>query len=117
MRDLVQLKNYKNSFIQNTNEYILTHYIKDSGNRTSCIYFTMENCYGCEEINKLIEDKTIQENYEIVKVYDYNDMDNSHTRDIYGIYESIYNIVIYPSFLIIDKESNSVRITNELPLN
>lgn len=110
---LDELKSNKEDFVRNSNEYLLAHFIGEGDSKKPCIFFTQKNCHSCEEINQYVESKAVKDIYNIVKIYDYIDMEDDHIKDTYGIFESIYNITTYPSFLIYDDDN--ITICNELP--
>lgn len=99
----------------NANEYILKNFFGDS-DKKKMIYFAMQGCKDCEAADPIVESKEVEEIYDVVKIYKYDDVDNSHVRDKDAIFKHVYGIKWYPSFLIFGEDSKTTVI-GETPIS
>lgn len=72
--------------------------------KRSLIYFALQGCSDCEKADKII-DKDIEEKYDVMKIYDNASYGEEEYVDIDNIYQAIFNIDWYPSFLILEGDN------------
>lgn len=73
----------------------------NSTDKKSLVYFALQGCSDCEKADKII-DKDIEEKYDVMKIYDSDAYGEEEYVDIDNIYQAIFNIDWYPSFLILE---------------
>lgn len=96
----------KEKLIENSNSYFKEIY-NFNGGKPILIYFAMEGCPDCEAVEPLVESKDITNEYDVYKIYKYDDVKNE-IKDSNKLFKQIYDIEWYPSFLIIDQESYQI---------
>ncbi|MBQ7954610.1 MAG: hypothetical protein IJ282_02560 [Lachnospiraceae bacterium] len=84
----------------NATEYILEKYCSDETNKKKLVYFAMKGCPDCEEADKVIESTEIVSVYDVTKIYAWNFSEANYICDNYNLFQHIYELNWYPSFLI-----------------
>ena len=94
---------------QLANRYFLSNY---KSVKPILVYFTMEGCPDCEAVKDIVEDSQINEKFEIVTLYD-SATTNQQFIDSYNLFYHIYEIDWFPTFLIIESETEYKLIRKE----
>ncbi len=92
--------------ILSSNEYIKNYYGKGDLSKPLLIFFSMIGCPDCEAADEVVYTEEMQEKYNIIKIsMDKNDsivVEDGYMDDM-RLFKSIYSIVWYPSFLLLDE--------------
>lgn len=91
----------KNQLQENANKYILDK-LANSDETSNLIFFSMEGCPDCMEVEPIISSNIIQNIYDVTTIYRSNDPKDGRLLDNYNIFRHVYDIEWYPSFLILD---------------
>lgn len=94
----------KNVLLENSNEYILDNYVRDS-EQPNLVFFSMPGCPDCDTASDIIYGSSqISENFNITRIERENGASETDIIDKLGIFENIYSIDWFPSFLIINRD-------------
>ncbi len=112
-RDILE----QSKLVEYANEFIDAHYFS-SNNRPHMVYFSMQGCPDCQEADKIVYGEGVKDNFEIVKIQrEKNSIEPEEGAflDESKIFENIYAIDWYPTFLILEPDGTS-RIIREVEL-
>jgi hypothetical protein len=88
---------------ENTNKFLQTEAKKNlnyNENKSLLIYFTLDGCSDCEKSNPIVQEKKVQEKYNVLKIYNSDiSEENGEMIDKGDLLLNIYAIEWYPSFL------------------
>ncbi len=71
--------------------------------KDTLVYFALQGCGDCEKADMII-DRDVKEKYNMIKIYDSGAYGEEEYVDLDNIYQSIFEIEWYPSFLLINKD-------------
>lgn len=91
------------------NRYFLQNFKKE---KPVLVYFAMEGCPDCEAVKSIVEDIQINQMFEVITLYD-NAATNQQFIDSYNLFYHIYEIDWFPTFLIIESETEYEIIRKE----
>lgn len=91
------------------NRYFLENFKKG---KPILVYFAMEGCPDCEAVKSIVEDIQINEKFEIITLYN-GAATNQQFIDSYNLFYHIYEIDWFPTFLIIESETEYQLIRKE----
>ena len=80
-------------------------------------YFTMENCPDCISATPILEDDDIINKFDILYIYSHHSTDNSYFIDKYQLFRKIFDISWYPSFVVLNSETQTYTIIGETPMD
>lgn len=94
-------------------DHLRREYNTPEKNTFSMIYFSLDGCPDCMDVDEMLVDKKFDELFTINRIYSYRDNENVKPRDRYKIYKNVYGISWYPSFLIIS--DNEYSFVGQVP--
>ncbi len=81
------------------------------------VIFSMTGCPDCKNADEIINESNVLLNqFNIAKIYKYNETDSSKVKDDGAIFKGIYGITWYPSFLVYNVTGETIFI-GEIPLD
>lgn len=90
--------------ISKTNAYLQTLAEDRSLDKQMLVYFSMEGCPDCQNIEHVLEEINAKEKYDMITVYTDESYGSEPYVDIGKIFLTIYDIDWYPSFLILSED-------------
>lgn len=105
----------KSEMQQKAFSYIALNYSATDNNVPHLIYFAMDGCSDCHNADKMISDESLEEKYNIVRIYTSNDSNPSRIKDTYDCFKTIFDIKWFPTFALI--ENDTIRIIGEMPID
>ena len=111
---LISSNYIKDTELQNkATEYIRKNFFEnESTDKNKLLYFYMDGCVDCEEMEQLLKQNDMYQLYDVQKLYTQETQDSSKKVDKYNVFSSIYKIEWYPSFLLIQDDGIEI-ISNE----
>lgn len=76
----------------------------------------MEGCPDCLEAEEILKSEKLKKYFNITRIYRDNDIQDNKIIDQFSIFQKIYAIEWYPSFLILSHD-NTYRFIGEIPLD
>lgn len=95
----------KEKMIMASNKYIKENNNITDGGKECLIYFAMDGCSDCEEADKILSSDVIKEKYQLISIYTKESFGEKKLVDTDDLFQNIYGIDWYPSFMILDKEN------------
>lgn len=99
----------------NASRYLTEYYGITDFEKQQVIYFCMEGCPDCAAADAILTNDDRQEERNLHYLYTYNDTEPSHDRDEYGLFQLVYGVEWYPSFLILQAEE-TYEMIGEIPV-
>lgn len=104
----------KEQLKENTIQYIRENILSPDSDKNQIVYFEMAGCPDCQAANEVITTEGIEDTFQIIRIYKYDDTDSSRAKDDYGLFKVGLDIQWYPSFLVFEGEE--VRFVGEVPI-
>lgn len=100
----------KDDQVLNANKLLEEKFIQED--KAHLLYFYMTGCPDCAKMDEVIQKDTIQNLYEVIYLYRSIERDVSLFIDKYSIFRKVYDVVWYPSFLLMDE--NGYQLIGEM---
>ncbi|MEG0692196.1 MAG: hypothetical protein RR444_03850 [Oscillospiraceae bacterium] len=94
----------KEKMITASNKYIKKNNNITNGGKKCLIYFVMDGCPDCEEADEILSSEVIKEKYQLLTIYTKESFGEKKLVDTDDLFQNLYGIDWYPSFIIIDQE-------------
>lgn len=92
----------KNAIIKETNIYLKKLIGQNDKQKQKLVYFAMDACPDCQNVEKLLNDNSIASKYDMITIYTVDSKGEKECVDEGEVLKNIYDIDWYPSFLILD---------------
>ena len=92
----------KNAIIKETNIYLKKLIGQNDKQKQKLVYFAMDGCPDCQNVEKLLNDNSIASKYDMITIYTVDSKGEKECVDEGEVLKNIYDIDWYPSFLILD---------------
>ncbi len=94
------------------NTYLRSKYDNQSKQQPTMIFFSLEGCSDCAAAEEMIYNKKLDDMFIINHIYSYRD--KAEPGDRFKIYQHVYEIAWYPSFLLLS--DNDYFFVGQVPL-